>query len=129
MNVGAYLVSKSPLSSGTALQHLLAMQMGGTGGTVFAAMFAVQIDTPRLTLAQRAKTRASETAVSGGEQETSVAQSGKFSVAVLTQPERVDLLVAGDEAALFTGAERTTFFTRAGNERMTIAPADFLEMN
>lgn len=28
MNVGAYLVSKSPLSSGTALQHLLALQAG-----------------------------------------------------------------------------------------------------
>lgn len=55
MNVGAYLVSKSPLSSGTALQHLLAMQMGGTGGTVFTSMFAVQIDTPRLTLTQRAR--------------------------------------------------------------------------
>lgn len=54
MNAGQYLVSKSPLSSGTALAHLLAMQTGGVR-TVFASMFAVQIDTPRLTLTQRAR--------------------------------------------------------------------------
>lgn len=41
MNAGQYLVSKSPLSSGTALAHFLTMQTGGgTGqGTVFASMF------------------------------------------------------------------------------------------
>lgn len=54
MNAGQYLVSKSPLSSGTALAHLLAMQTGGVR-TVFTSMFAVQIDTPRLTLTQRAR--------------------------------------------------------------------------
>lgn len=59
---GEYLLSKSTLPIGTALAHFLTMQMGGgTGqGTVFASMFVVRCDEPRLTLVQRAKREAGE---------------------------------------------------------------------
>ena len=52
MTTGDYLVQHSTLPSGTALAHLLALQTGG-GGTVFASMFALRCDEPRLTLVQR----------------------------------------------------------------------------
>ena len=48
---GEYLVSKSPLPAGTALQHFLAMQTGQ--GTVFASRFSVQIETPQLFAVER----------------------------------------------------------------------------
>lgn len=50
MTTGEYLVANSTLPSGTALQHLLALQIGtgsGPGQTVFASQFAVSIETPR----------------------------------------------------------------------------------
>lgn len=54
MNFGEYLVSKSSLSSGTALAHLLALQAGtGAGQTVFASMFSVRVCRNKLTLIQR----------------------------------------------------------------------------
>ena len=57
MTAGDYLVQHSTLPSGTAMAHLLALQTGG-GGTVFASMFALRCDEPRLTLVQRAKREA-----------------------------------------------------------------------
>ena len=53
MTTGDYLVQHSTLQSGTALAHLLALQAGTSQGTVFAAMFALRCDEPRLTLVQR----------------------------------------------------------------------------
>ena len=54
MNVGEYLVSKSPLISGTALAHLLAMQTGsGTGKTIFAAQMTVCVEAPQTVLAHQ----------------------------------------------------------------------------
>ena len=53
MNFGEYLVSKSSLSSGTALAHLLALQTGTGQGTVFASMFSVRVCRNKLTLIQR----------------------------------------------------------------------------
>ena len=60
MTTGDALVQHSPLPSGTALAHLLALQAGTGQGTVFASMFAVRCDEPRLTLVQRAKREPSE---------------------------------------------------------------------
>lgn len=42
MTAGEYLVAHSPLASGTALEHFLALQFGaGQGETVFASRFHV----------------------------------------------------------------------------------------
>ena len=50
MNAGQYLVSKSPLTGATAIEHFLAMQT--SGGTVFAHRFSVRVAEQRLTLSQ-----------------------------------------------------------------------------
>ena len=47
MNLGQFLTAKSPLPSGTVAQHLAAIAASvgtGTGETVFASMFSVQIE-------------------------------------------------------------------------------------
>lgn len=44
MTTGEYLLSKSPLASGSALQHLLAMQSGGSGKTIFCSQITAVID-------------------------------------------------------------------------------------
>ena len=59
MTTGDYLVSHSTLPSGTALQHLLALQVGtGSGETIFASRFSVTIEQDEITVQQRAKRQA-----------------------------------------------------------------------
>lgn len=53
---GQFLVANSTLPSGTALQHLLALQIGaGSGQTVFASQLAVSIETPRTEFSRKVK--------------------------------------------------------------------------
>ena len=66
MNLGQFLTAKSPLPSGTVAQHLAAIAASvgtGTGETVFASMFSVQIEQPSLTISQRAKRTVQEAQV------------------------------------------------------------------
>ena len=66
MNLGQFLTAKSPLPSGTVAQHLAAIAASvgtGTGETVFASMFSVQVDSPSLTISQRAKRQVQEAQV------------------------------------------------------------------
>ncbi len=66
MNLGQFLTAKSPLPSGTVAQHLAAIAASvgtGTGETVFASMFSVQIEQPSLTISQRAKRQVQEAQV------------------------------------------------------------------
>ena len=65
MNLGQFLTAKSPLPSGTVAQHLAAIAASvgtgtGTGETVFASMFSVQIEQPSLTVTHRAKRQVQE---------------------------------------------------------------------
>jgi hypothetical protein len=55
MTTGEYLVSHSTLSSGTALQHLLALQIGSGQGTVFCSQFNVRIEHPEQVITRKAK--------------------------------------------------------------------------
>ena len=127
MNVGAYLVSKSPLSSGTALQHLLAMQMGGTGGTVFAAMFAVQIDAPRLTLAQRAKREAVE---ADDRTPRQIDETGDDKDAVvLTRQAAMSVLTAASEWLTVTPQRETQVFIQRDVQSAVVRQCDVLEMS
>ena len=94
MNTGEYLVSKSSLPSGTALAHLLALQAGTGQGTVFASMFAVRCDEPRLTLVQRAKREAGEVTERAprqidetGDGKGAVVLTRQAAMSVLTEPE------------------------------------------
>lgn len=72
MNAGQYLVSKSPLNSGTALAHLLAItQGGGAGRTVFASQMTVCI-----------KSRTTASSPARAQQPTTMAQRAALSVVV-----------------------------------------------
>lgn len=60
MTTGEYLVANSTLPSGTALQHLLALQIGsgtGSGQTIFCSQFNVRLDQQELVVTRRAKRR------------------------------------------------------------------------
>ena len=122
MNVGAYFVSKSPLSSGTALQHLLAMQMGGTGGTVFAAMFAVQIDTPRLALMHR---RAKN--VCGDEPALQRIEERRNDVFVTTAEAQATACLRSETLTLTSGRARSVFVMREV-ENAVVRKSDVVEM-
>ena len=125
MNVGAYLVSKSPLSSGTALQHLLAMQMGGTGGTVFASMFSVRCDEPRLTLVPRAKREAGEVTERAPRQ---IDETGDKNTVVLTRQAAVSVQTA-PEWLTVTPVRETQVFIQRDVQRAVVRQSDVLEMN
>ena len=126
MTTGDALVQHSPLPSGTALAHLLALQAGTGQGTVFASMFALRCDEPRLTLVQRAK-RADESAFSC--HPTAVDATGELGASILTQLPRCAVLTRADAMILFSGAERASFFVRAEDERITVTDTDILEMD
>ena len=104
MNVGEYLVSKSPLGSGTALAHLLAMQTGsGTGKTIFAAQMTVCMEAPQTTVTQRP----SDHSVKTPQHETATAQQDKPNrIAVRTRPARVDVMTR--PAAVFVTRQAST---------------------
>ena len=56
MNLGQFLTAKSPLPNGTVAQHLAAIAASvgtGTGETVFASMFSVQIEQVEQTVSTR----------------------------------------------------------------------------
>jgi hypothetical protein len=56
MTTGEYLVSNSTLSSGTAMQHLLALQIGtgtGSGEAIFTSKIFTTYAQPRITYTQR----------------------------------------------------------------------------
>ena len=90
MNVGEYLVSKSPLNSGTALAHLLAMQTGSVvGKTIFAAQMTVCVEEPQVTLIQRP----SEREVDGTPPETTATPSDQPNcITVYARAARVDVV-------------------------------------
>ena len=89
MNVGEYLVSKSPLNSETALAHLLAMQTGSVvGKTIFAAQMTVCVEEPQVTLIQRP----SEHNVATTQAETTTTQQDKSNrITAQTRPARADV--------------------------------------
>ena len=126
MTTGDYLVQHSTLPSGTALQHLLAMQTGGSGGTVFASMFAVQIDEPRLTLVQRPKREAGEDyrpAISRLSADTEKA------IAIFTREAALSVRTEIDELFIWQGSTNTVVVRELGNEQLTVRQSDVLEMN
>lgn len=120
MNAGQYLVSKSPLSSGTALAHLLAMQTGGVR-TVFASMFSVQIEEPRLFAVQRPKREAGDDyrpAVSRLSADTEKA------VSIFTREASLSVLTEPDELFVRQGATESVVVRDLGQERFTVRQSD-----
>lgn len=59
MNAGQYLLALSPLPSGTAAQHLLAIQLGtGTGQTIFCSQRTVVFEQDATTVTRKPKQKA-----------------------------------------------------------------------
>ena len=123
MTTGDALVQHSPLPSGTAMAHLLALQTGG--GTVFASMFAVRCDEPRLTLVQRAKREAGEAdertprqTDETGDDNDAVVLTRQAAMSVLTAPEWLTV----------TPVRETQVFVQRDVQSAVVHPNDFLEM-
>lgn len=125
---GEYLLSKSTLPIGTALAHFLTMQTGGgTGqGTVFASMFAVRCDEPRLTLVQRAKREAGEAddrtprqIDETGNDKDAVVLTRQAAMSVLTTPEWLTV----------TPVRETQVFVQRDVQSAVVRQNDVLEMN
>lgn len=124
---GAYLLSKSSLASGTALAHLLALQTGtGTGQAIFASMFSVQIEEPRLFAVQRPKREAREDyrpAVSRLSADT------EKSVSIFTREATLNVLTEPDELFIRQGSTDSVVVRDLGQERFTVRQSDVIEIN
>lgn len=125
---GEYLLSKSTLPIGTALAHFLTMQTGGgTGqGTVFASMFAVRCDEPRLTLVQRAKRGAGEPAALRWPRQVDARDdTGLF---VLTSDGAMSVLTALDELTVRKSDESSVFVRELDDESFTVRDAAVIDI-
>lgn len=125
MNVGDYLVQHSTLSSGTALAHLLALQAGTGQGTVFASMFSVHIEEPRLFAVQRPKREAGEDyrpAVSRLTAETEKA------IAIFTREAALSVLTEIDELFIWQGSTDAVVVRDLGHERLTVQQSDVFDV-
>lgn len=116
---------RQEVGDGTALQHLLAMQTGGSGGTVFASMFAVRCDEPRLTLVQRAKCEAGEVTERAlrqidetGDDKDAVVLTRQAAMSVLTVPEWLTV----------TPQRETQVFVQRDVQSAVVHQSDVLEM-
>lgn len=120
---GEYLVSKSTLPSGTALQHFLAMQTGQ--GTVFASQFSVLIEEPRLSLIKRPKREASEDyrpAVSR------LSADAEKAVSIFTREASLSVLTEIDELFIRQVSANSVVVRDLGKECFTVRQSDVLEM-
>lgn len=119
MNLGQFLTAKSPLPSGTVAQHLAAIAASagtGTGETVFASMFSVQIEQPSLTISQRAKRQAPEAQVVSPQ-----VRHGKSpkSVAVFSAVPSAVAFTAPDEITVLQRTESVVLKTQQPSETIT----------
>lgn len=119
MNLGQFLTAKSPLPSGTVAQHLAAIAASvgtGTGETVFASMFSVQIEQPSLTISQRAKRQVQEAQVVS----PPIRQSkSPKSVAVFSAVPSARLFTAPDEITVLQRTESAVLRTHLASETIT----------
>lgn len=96
MTAGEYLVAHSPLASGTALAHFLALQFGaGQGETVFASKFCVVTAEDRLEVTNRTKRKAPTESAS--RQPKEAMPTGKCAYSFFTVPYTTVFADGGDE--------------------------------
>ena len=108
MNAGEYLVSKSPLNSGTALAHLLAMQTGSVvGKTIFAAQMTVCVEEPQVTLVRRPAVRSGSIAPQTSHVQNH--QPQKKRIDVVTKQARVDIMTRPAALYIAQKAHASTF--------------------
>ena len=113
--------------SHSARAHFLAITQGtGTGQTIFASMFSVQIEEPRLFAVQRPKREAREDyrpAVS-----RLSADTGK-AVSIFTREVALNVLTEIDELFIRQGSTESVVVRDLGKERFTVQQSDVLEIN
>ena len=103
MSTGQHLVSLSPLPSGTALAHLLALTQGpGPGATVFASRMTVTLTTERMSVIERPKRL--QQLVATPEQE-SISKSTTKNAYVRTYPMQYRVSTPPDEVWIRTSKE------------------------
>lgn len=102
MTTGEYLVANSPLPSGTALAHFLALQFGaGQGETVFASRFYVAIEEEVVNVTQSVKKQAPEVIDEVPKRQQDRSAPGKFAFPFLHQ-ERVTAIHHNDTLCVIT---------------------------
>lgn len=113
--------------SHSARAHFLAITQGtGTGQTIFASMFSVQIEEPRLFAVQRPKREAREDyrpAVSRLSADTEKALS------IFTREATLNVLTETDELFIRQGSTESVVVRDLGQERFTVRQSDVLEIN
>ena len=125
MTTGQKLVELSGLASGSALAHLLAMQTGtGPGQTIFASMFSVCVEEPRLTLVQRPKREAAAEV-----EHSALREENELNLSVLTAVPRLSLLTVDECLTVSEVSARNAVVVRLDEGRMTIKQNDVLNLD
>ena len=113
--------------SHSARAHFLAITQGtGTGQTIFASMFSVQIEEPRLFAVQRPKREAREDyrpAVSRLSADT------EKTVSIFTREATLNVLTEIDELFIRQGSTESVVVRDLGQERFTVRQSDVVEVN
>ena len=116
MTTGEYLLSRSTLASGTALQHLLALQIGTGQGTVFCSQFNVRLDQQELVVTRRAKRRVQAAPVDAAPRQVANAKD----IAVLHRvPTLAVLADAPDELTVQQRTSRSVVLHTLDNRTIT----------
>lgn len=110
-----------------ARAHLLAITQGsGSGQTIFASMFSVQIEEPRLFAVQRPKREARDDyrpAISRLSADTEKA------VAVFTREASLSVRTESDELFIRQGTTDSVVVRDLGQERFTVRQSDVIDIN
>ena len=120
MTTGEYLVANSPLQSGTALAHFMALQFGaGQGETVFASRFCVVTGDERIEVTQRAKKQAPQP-MNEQREPRSIPNlaDDKRAFAFFSQPSVIVTSRPGDE--IYITSKQLTAIARHSLEQTTI---------
>ena len=120
MTTGEYLVANSPLPSGTALAHFLALQLGaGQGGAVFASRYCVVTGDERIEVTQRAKKQAPQP-MNEQREPRSIPNlaDDKRAFAFFSQPSVIVTSRPGDE--IYITSKQLTAIARHSLEQTTI---------
>lgn len=117
MNAGQYLTALSPLPSGTAAQHLLAIQLGtGTGQTIFCSQRTVVFERDEATITRKPKRRAAPVEKPVVQPIASSDKQQRDSVAMFSQPSLTVAFDGPDEMTITQRTERTTVTNRTDEQ-------------
>ena len=117
MNAGQYLTALSPLPSGTAAQHLLAIQLGtGTGQTIFCSQRTVVFERDEATITRKPKRRAAPVEKPVVQPIASSDKQQRDIVATFAQPSIVAVFDGPDEMTVTQRTERLTVVSRSDEQ-------------